>query len=441
MCYAIPGQVLAIRDDRAVISYFGEERSAMHGGMLLAVGDYVYAQGGFIIERLDREDAQLVLDTWRELFFHLQDVDRRLSSPRVPGSDADKKYLRILDTAMEGRALSRDEYVRLLMSIDERECDLLYRAANFLRQKRQGNSCCVHGIIEYSNYCDELCRYCGISSHNSGLARYRMTENEIVDEAVMMIRCSGFRSLVLQGGEDPAFDTATLCRIVERIRAQANALLIISAGEIGIESLKRLYTSGVRGLLMRFETSIPELYERLHPGSTLNERLLHITAASEMGYLVVTGSLVGLPGQTPENILDDILLAKSLSPEMVSIGPFIPHPRTPLGALPPSSVQEVMNAIAVTRIVDPDNAKILVTTALETLDANIRRCALMAGANSIMLNLTPQGYRERYDIYPSRAHVHDDVKLQIDDAIGLLREIGRSSTDLSMNERTNTVQR
>jgi len=151
-----------------------------------------------------------------------------------------------------------------------------------------------------------------------------------------------------------------------------------------------------------------------------------------IGYLVITGSLVGLPGQTQKDILDDLFLARDLHTEMYSFGPFIPHPKTPLSAYPPTDSVTMLNTLAVLRIVDPRNAKILVTTAFETIDPQAREKGLTAGANSVMLNVTPRRFRKSYSIYPHRAHEDITVEEQIRRTLELLYRIGRAPTDLGV---------
>ncbi len=181
--------------------------------------------------------------------------------------------------------------------------------------------------------------------------------------------------------------------------------------------------AGARGLLLRFETSDPKLYSNLHCGDKLEDRLKDIKDAYKLGYLIVTGGLIGLPGQTEESILNDILLAKELNAEMYSFGPILPNgPKTDL----------VLKTLAMARIVDPKNAKILVTTGFETLDINARRSGLMSGANSVMINVTPLKFRENYNIYPDRAHDKETIEVQIKNTLELLYSLGRAPTDLGV---------
>jgi biotin synthase len=201
-----------------------------------------------------------------------------------------------------------------------------------------------------------------------------------------------------------------------------------------MEGLEELYDAGSRAMLMRFETSNPELYAKLHPGRALDTRLAHIRRAYELGYIIMTGSLIGIPGQTVADILDDIKLAKKLRPEMYSFGPFLPHPGTPLAACPPGQSTDVLKVMALARLVDAANAKIAVTTALETVDPSGMRQGLLSGGNTVMLNVTPLKYRRHYEIYPNKAHSGDSISSQIETTVSLLKSLGRAPTDLGIRE-------
>ena len=432
MCYAIPGRVEKIEKNSVIVDYFGEKRKAFNELTQLAVGDYIYAQGGLVVSKISAAEAQEILAVWKETFFQLQEVDLKLSRLHLGDADADKQLLEILDRASQSRKLSEDELLYLLALNDDQQLELLFKTANFLRQKYHKNSCCVHGIIEISNYCIRGCQYCGISSQNLKLKRYRMDRDEILSAARQAVEVYGFKSLVLQSGEDPKYTVEELAGLIKEIKEMFPALIFISFGEIGIEGLARLYQAGARGLLMRFETSDPKLYQTIHPGQTLESRLEHLRKAHSLGYLILTGGLIGLPGQSNRDILNDILLAKELHAEMFSFGPFIRHPDTPLANISTAQVQEVIKVLAVSRIVDDSRAKILITTALETLSTEASRIGLLAGANSLMLNVTPLAYRPLYSIYPNRAHQLEDISVQIDSTVSLLRSLGRAPTDLEV---------
>jgi biotin synthase len=432
MCYAIPGQVKRFEGRFAVVDYFGEERKAVNEMAGLVPGDYVYAQGGFVITRVSAEEAKATLATWKDLFFELQGIDEEKSRLSPWGGSKYARIRGILEQAEAARRISLEDIQYLLEVAEPGETEYLFNAANHLRQKQHSNSCCVHGIIEISNICGESCHYCGISRLNSGVVRYRLSREEVLAAVRVAVEDFGFKALVLQGGEDPGRSADELADLVRAIKERFGVLIFVSFGEVGVDGLRRLYEAGARGVLLRFETSDPERYASLHPGSTLEARLAEIRAANDMGYLIVTGSLVGLPGQTAAEIARDIELAGELNAEMLSLGPFLPHPATPMADVPRPAVDLLIKALAAARLALPAQVKVLVTTGLETLSPEARERGLLAGANSVMLNATPQEKRALYEIYPGRAHQDDPLGEQIRATIALLEGIGRAPTDLSV---------
>jgi len=432
MCYAIPGRITEINQRTVIVDYFGEKKTARNELYQLKVGDYIYAQGGFVIKSLPAAEAEAVLSTWKEAFFDLQRLDLRLSRLALDKKGVDRKLALILDKAAEDLPLKDPELLYLLNLEGDKELSLLFKVANFLRQKHLGNSCCVHGIIEFSNHCSRACAYCGISTHNQRLKRYRMSPGQISVTACEAIEKWGFKALVLQSGEDPAFPVQAQAQIIKKIKERSPVLIFVSTGEIGIDGLEELYQAGARGLLLRFETSDPGLYRQLHPGRNLESRIEHLEEAFRMGYLVITGGLIGLPGQSREDILNDILLTKRLNAEMYTFGPFLPHPETPLAKASPPLEKEVLKVLAVARIADARNAKIVVTTGFETLHEKAREDGLMAGANSVMLNVTPGQFRKDYEIYPGRAHAEENLQEQIKTTLRILMNLGRAPTDLGV---------
>lgn len=393
MCYAIPGKIIEINGNIVTVEYFGEKKKARNEFFEIKLGEYIYAQGGFIISKISAEEAVPILETWQELFQKLKETDLRLT----------------------------------------REPKTLYQIANSTRQKHLGNSCCIHGIIEFSNYCKNNCLYCGIRKDNNKLVRYRMDIDEIVSACDYAVNKLGFKALVLQSGEDPWYTEEKLIELIKKIRERCETLIILSIGERDLKIYKKLYNEGARGVLLRFETSKPDLYEKLKPGSKLEERINLIKDLNKIGYLIMTGFLIGLPGQTEEDILEDIRLTSELQTEMFSFGPFIPHKNTPLANEQKPSIETCLNVIARARILCPES-KIVVTTAMETLDKeNGARLGLLSGANSLMINGTPQKYQKLYEIYPDKAWVGKDVKERIKYILDLLYSLGRAPTDLGIN--------
>ena len=353
MCYAIPGKVKALKGKTVVVDYFGQEKQALNEFYDLKVGDYISAQGGFVIKKVPPREAEETLSAWGQLFFELQDLDLRLSRLDFDRAGIDKKLAFILDQALEGVALKQEDLLYLLNLNQPRPQELLFKTANFLRQKYHQNSCCVHGVIEISNFCRCTCVYCGISTHNKPLKRYRMSPEEIVDTACRAVADYGFQALVLQSGEDPFYSPEDLADIIKTIKERQPVLICISFGEIGLKGLEKLYAAGARGLLMRFETANPVIFQKLHPGRSLDRRLAHIRKAGELGYIIMTGGLIGLPGQTKQDMIKDVYLAKNLGAEMYSFGPFLPHPQTPLGEHQPPREEDILKVLSLTRLVDP----------------------------------------------------------------------------------------
>jgi biotin synthase len=423
MCYAIPGRIVSIDGRTAIIDYFGERKEAtVIKAMGLEAGDYVYAQGGIVVDRVAESEALPILEAWKERFFELKERDAETTRIKDNGA-----FASVIDKAESGTLLTRNEMEGMLAIKDKKSLHSLYSAANRVRSRELGNSCCVHGIIEFSNHCRNNCAYCGINRDNAALKRYRMPADEIVATAEHAAISLGFKALVLQSGEDDHYTDDMLVDIVKRIRERCGILIFMSIGERSIGCYKRLYGAGAYGVLLRFETSNPKIYSMVRPGKRLEARVALIRELKSRGFIVATGFLIGLPGSTKQDLINDILLTKSLEPDMHSFGPLIPHPQTPLAGTGQVAPEYALKAIALSRLVDP-KAKILATTALETLSKG-KKEGLAAGANSLMINLTPAHHRRDYDLYPGKTQ---DMKTEeeIRKTLELLYSLGRAPTDL-----------
>lgn len=435
MCYSIPGKIIDINNNTALIDYFGEKKEALIDVMDIKVGDYVYAQGGVIVQGLQESEAISILADWKEIFFRLKEKDRRLAEDKVLIRVKDSGVPWIIDKAENGEALTREEMLSLLRCGEMDELHLLSQAANRIRQRIYKNSSCVHGIIEFSNICRNDCAYCGIRRDNHDLKRYRMKVDEIVDVVTSATEGLGFKAFVLQSGEDGYYTTETLIEIVQKIRERCGVLIFLSIGERDMESYKELYDAGARGVLFRFETSNPGLYVKLHTTLKYEDRISILKGLKDIGYIIATGSLIGLPGQSEEDLFEDILFARSFDPEMYSFGPFIPHPATPLAGAQAVDIDSALKVLSVIRLLNHD-ANILVTSALETLFGRdgVRK-ALMAGGNSMMINLTPERYRRLYSIYPGKAEGDKNIQERISETISLLYSLGRAPTDIGISSQ------
>ena len=438
MCYAIPGRLVEINKDTnkagdiGVVDYFGEKRNVLIDVDDVSVGDYVYAQGGVLIKKISEEEALEVLGFWKERFFELKKRDKelaRVNDLEVSGKDMSGNVLEILQKVNLKQVITKEDMRVLLKVQEENEIRLVYETANNVRQKDHDNACCVHGIIEFSNYCRNDCHYCGIRK-SSDVERYRISEEEIIEVARTAVEKLGFKAVVLQSGEDEWYTEEKLVRIVKEIR-ELGVLVFVSVGVRPKETYARLYDSGARAVLLRFETSNKELFQKLRPGTNFEERIELIKYLKEIGYLIATGFLIGLPGEREDDLINNILLTKELNADMYSFGPLVPAGGTPLASLDLVDKNRVLKTIALSRFVDR-RSKILVTTALETLGESAKKDGLMAGANSLMINVTPADYRNLYSLYPNRPDKDKEIKKIIDETLDLLYSIGRAPTDIGL---------
>jgi len=427
MCYAIPGKITEFKGKFAIVDYFGEKRNVLNEFTTVQKGDYVYAQGGIIVDKIPEKAAIEILKSWKEQFFELKKIDKRLARP-AKISNA-RNILEILQKVNLKKELSKNELLELLRLKDKSSLKLLYQTANGIRQKEHGNACCVHGIIEFSNYCKNNCLYCGIRKDRQ-IKRYRMDVNEIMGVARYAVNKFGFKALVLQSGEDYWYDEKRLYEIVKEIR-KLNVLIFLSIGIRSKKTYQRLYEAGARGVLLRFETSNKRLFKELRPETSFDERIGLIKSLKKIGYLVATGFLIGLSGETDEDIINNVLLTKSLNADMYSFGPLIPAGGTPLENLKPVDENVVLKTIVISRFLDR-NSKILVTSALETLGKDVKKKGFLAGANSLMINVTPQHYRKLYELYPGRPDRDKEVGKNIRETVNLLYSLGRAPTDLGI---------
>lgn len=428
MCYAIPAKLIAIDGPIGMLDYFGEQRKVLLDETDdYQIGDYVFAQGGIVVSKLEEAEALSILDTWKDIFFELKRQDQELAGVHI--QNAAPNILAILQKANHGQELNRADAEVLFKLTNSHELAMLYEVANAVRQKVHGNASCVHGIIEFSNYCKNSCHYCGIRCERK-ISRYRMQPEEIIQLAHDAMEDYGFKAFVLQSGEDEWYDDEKLTHIVESIK-KMGALVFLSIGIRSVATYQKLYQAGARAALMRFETANSATFEKLRPQTSFNERIALLKELKKIGYIIATGFIVGFPEETTNNIIDNLVLTRSFKPDMYSFGPFIPATDTPLASHAMLTKDEILKVIAVARLMDRDS-NILVTTALETLDSQAKREGLLAGANSLMINLTPLKYREQYAIYDNRA-CKLELKDAIDETTKLLFSLGRAPTDLSIN--------
>ena len=310
----------------------------------------------------------------------------------------------LLCRAEQLHELTLPELTALLADADPAAEAALAAAADRVRAAFVGAGVHLRGLIEFSNICRQSCMYCGLRRDNAAVHRYRLTPAEILALAEKA-RDYGYRTVVLQSGEDAWFTADRLAALLRRIKA-LGLVITLSIGERSREEYQMLRAAGADRFLLRIETTDAQLYARLHPGMSFAHRLQCLQELRSLGYEVGTGCLVGLPGQSIESIARDILFFQELDADMVGIGPLIPNGDTPLADAAPGDFHLTRRVVALLRLLLPE-ANIPATTAMETLQPDARRIILQSGANVVMPNVTEGDYRRWYALYPGKICVKD----------------------------------
>lgn len=312
--------------------------------------------------------------------------------------------MNITDKFINQQNLTKEEFVELILlaEADEAVRRQITEEAVRLRKKYYGLDVYTRGLIEFTNYCRNNCYYCGIRKGNRNVARYRLTKEEILECCERGYEL-GFRTFVLQGGEDPYFTDERMAEIVRGIRAgYPDCAITLSIGERSYESYRLLKEAGADRYLLRHEAADEELYASLHPKEMEAARRRQcLYDLKELGYQVGTGFMVGAPGQKLQDLAEDLVFLKELGPQMVGIGPFIPHHDTRYAGEAAGSVERTVLLLSIIRILLP-TALIPATTALGTLDKSGREKGLAAGANVVMPNLSPLKNRRQYELYDNK---------------------------------------
>lgn len=296
--------------------------------------------------------------------------------------------------------------VPLLEAQGEDERRLLH-TADEVRAKTMGGVVHLRGLIEFSNYCMRNCRYCGLRRDNHKIERYRLAPEELV-EVARKAEQIGYKTVVLQSGEDISFSRETLAGIIRAIKAGTGLAITLSVGERDRNTYQEWKRAGADRYLLRIETTDESLFYRLHPDANLAERMECLVMLKELGYQLGSGIMVGLPGQDAASVARDVIWMHRLRVEMLGIGPFIPHPETPLKEQSGGTLDEALRLVAVLRLVFP-YAHIPATTAMGSLDPHGREKALKAGANVMMPNITPTLVRPLYELYPNKICLSEDA--------------------------------
>ena len=309
---------------------------------------------------------------------------------------------KIIDKLAQTHNLNKEEFKTLLENRTPENSHYLLKKAKELRDEHFGKEVYIRGLIEFTNYCKNDCLYCGIRKSNLNASRYRLTQEEILSCCENGYGL-GFRTFVLQGGEDSGFTHEAMVDLVKTIRGKyPDCAITLSIGEKSYQEYLDYYQAGANRYLLRHETANVLHYGKLHPQQlSAQNRQECLRNLKKIGYQVGTGIMVGSPYQTVDHIVEDLMFIKELDPEMVGLGPFIPHKDTQFAQFPAGDEDETLYIIGIIRLLLP-NALIPATTALGTIDENGREKGILAGANVLMPNLSPIGVREKYALYDNK---------------------------------------
>lgn len=315
----------------------------------------------------------------------------------------------LIDKLAENHILSKEEYLALILNFDKNTAEYLFEKARNLRQKYYQHDIYIRGLIEFTNYCKNNCLYCGIRRDNHHAQRYRLSLEEILSCCAQGYEL-GFRTFVLQGGEDPYFTDEKIVKIIQEIKEKYPACaLTLSLGEKEHESYLAYFQAGADRYLLRHETASAEHYAKLHPENLSHaHRIKCLYDLKNIGYQVGCGFMVGSPYQTAENLAEELLFLKEFNPQMVGIGPFIAHHDTPFQDKANGTLEMTLFLLGLIRLTLP---KVLLpaTTALGTIHPKGRELGILAGANVVMPNLSPVSVRKKYLLYDNKICTGDEA--------------------------------
>ncbi len=310
--------------------------------------------------------------------------------------------VQLIEKLIQTHTLKREEWKQLIDDYNKPLAEYAAKQARTVSIKKFGNKIFIRGLIEFTNICKNDCYYCGLRCSNSFCNRYRLTESDILDCCYNGYQL-GFRTFVLQGGEDPGFSDDRLCVLVKEIKERyPDCAVTLSVGERPREVYEQFFKAGADRYLLRHETADDAHYQLLHPknlSATVRKRCLY--DLKEIGFQTGTGFLVGSPYQTTDHIVSDLLFIQDFQPQMIGIGPFIPHKDTPFGKFPAGSLELTLFLVSLLRLAHP-NALIPATTAVGTLTDGGREQAILCGANVVMPNLSPASFRKDYTLYDNK---------------------------------------
>lgn len=310
--------------------------------------------------------------------------------------------IELINKLEKNHFLSLEEYELLILNRNDEYAKILSEKATKARKEIYGNDVYIRGLIEISNVCKNDCLYCGIRRSNKNCERYRLTDEEIFaccEEGYKL----GFRTFVMQGGEDPYFDDDKICSIVKEIKSRyPDCAVTLSLGEKTFESYKKLYDAGADRYLLRHETADADHYNKLHPENlSLDNRIECLKNLKEIGFQTGCGFMVGSPFQTTQNIAKDLKFIEEFKPEMCGVGPFIPHKDTCFKDEQAGTVELACYLLSIIRLISP-NILLPSTTALGSIDPFGREKGILSGANVVMPNLSPYDVRNKYELYNNK---------------------------------------
>ena len=322
----------------------------------------------------------------------------------------DTRSSELVSKLAEDHALALAEYEYLAANLADDELrEVLAEHARAAREPIYGHDVFVRGLIEFSSFCKNDCYYCGLRASNRACERYRLTQEQILSCADMGYEL-GFRTFVLQSGEDPHYTDDLLVGIVTALKAaHPDCAITLSVGERSRESYARLRDAGADRYLLRHETADPDHYASLHPASMSWERRMScLRDLRELGFAVGAGFMVGSPGQTPATLAADLAFIQAFQPEMCGIGPFVPHHATPFADEPAGTLEQTLGLLSIIRLIKP-NILLPATTALGTIHPMGRELGMEAGANVVMPNLSPAEVRADYELYDNKICTGDEA--------------------------------
>lgn len=320
-----------------------------------------------------------------------------------------KKLLKeIIDELYKKNNTSGEKLLYLINNIDKDSKKYLTSKAHETRLKYYANKVYLRGLIEFTNYCKNSCLYCGISYRNNNAQRYRLSKEEILN-CCKKGYSLGYRTFVLQGGEDPYYTDDKIINLIKSIKNLfPDCAITLSIGEKSYETYKKFYEAGADRYLLRHETASKNLYEKLHPDMSFENRRLCLKNLKKIGYQVGAGFMIGLPNQTNEDYVNDLIFLKELKPHMVGIGPFIPHKDTVLKNQSAGTLEDTTTLLAFIRLLLPE-VLLPATTALGTINPIGREEGLKSGANVVMPNLSPTNVRNKYMLYDNKICTGDEA--------------------------------